>query len=862
MDQGFQAGAEALRRSILSTPIIDNHAHPLLKSSHIAKYPLLTIVTEAHGDALDSSRTSLAHIRAVKQLSEQLGCAATWDAVEAAIAKERRHDYAEWTRKCLSGIECVLVDDGLDHEQAVEPYSYFDQFAPSPSKRILRIEQVAAKFIEFACISQTSAARAFDYAIADFEAELRGAISNPDVVGFKSVICYRTGLDIASGASESEARVAFASIFSQRQSVNATRFTRLNHRALNEFIVHRLAQLIRDSKSTHKKPIQFHTGLGDNDLTLTRSSPAHLQEFARQYPTVPIVLLHSGYPFDREAGYMAAMYENVYADIGEVFPFVNRDGQESIVRHILELCPWEKIIWSTDGHWFPETFYLAIVQMREVFHTVLCKLVQKGDITWKQAIQMVQDMLFNTSNKIYNLGLTLRSQLPESVPSSGATSVTVESQHLLTYLSNAEKPHYIRLCWVDYTGIPRMRVIPSRQVLSALKNTQPLSATVTKGCLGVLQNDVLIPGVGAIGEFRLQPDFSSLHHGPRDGHITIMCDFKEKDGSLVNLCPRTILKRALGLARLQDIELWFGFEIELVLLRRSGNGGYSDHSNDGHAWSTVGAMDHEVVEKVLEPAIQQLDHAGVYVEMLHAESAKGQFEIILPKARAMEAVDTLIFARQVIASCASARGYKMTLHPKPIANACGTAAHAHISIASDDLNAALYESFYAGILSHLRAICAFTCSNMVSYERLRNGVWAGGTWVAWGTQNREAPLRKIENSHWELKCVDGLSNPYIATAVVVLAGLDGVQKGKGLTWRDCTTDPALLSSDERLQLGIEKKLPGSIEDALNALSEDEDLTNLLGADVVERYVAVKEAEVDLMKSMSTEDRRKWIIDRY
>ncbi|KID82847.1 developmental protein FluG [Metarhizium guizhouense ARSEF 977] len=862
MDQGFQAGAEALRRSILSTPIIDNHAHPLLKSSHIDKYPLLTIVTEAHGDALDSSRTSLAHIRAVKQLSEQLGCAATWDDVEIAIAKERRHDYAEWTRKCLSGIECVLVDDGLDHEQAVEPYNYFDQFAPSPSKRILRIEQVAAKFIEFACISQTSAARAFDYAIADFEAELRGAISNADVVGFKSVICYRTGLDIASRASESEARAAFASIFSQRQSVNATRFTKLNHRALNEFIVHRLAQLIRDSKSTHKKPIQFHTGLGDNDLTLTRSSPAHLQEFARQYPTVPIVLLHSGYPFDREAGYMAAMYENVYADIGEVFPFVNRDGQERIVRHILELCPWEKIIWSTDGHWFPETFYLAIVQMREVFHTVLCKLVQKGDITWKQATHMVQDMLFNTSNKIYDLGLTLRSQLPESVPSSGATSATVESQHLLTYLSNAEKPHYIRLCWVDYTGIPRMRVIPSRQVLSTLKNNQPLSATVTKGCLGVLQNDVLIPGVGAVGEFRLQPDFSSLHHGPRDGHITIMCDFKEKDGSLVNLCPRTMLKRALGLARLQDIELWFGFEIELVLLRRSGDGGYSDHNNDGHAWSTVGAMDHEVVEKVLEPAIQQLDHAGVYVEMLHAESAKGQFEIILPKARAMEAVDTLIFARQVIASCASACGYKMTLHPKPIANACGTAAHAHISIASDDLNAALYESFYAGILSHLRAICAFTCSNMVSYERLRNGVWAGGTWVAWGTQNREAPLRKIENSHWELKCVDGLSNPYIATAAVVLAGLDGVQKGKGLTWRDCTTDPALLSSDERLQLGIEKKLPGSIEDALNALSEDEDLTNLLGADVVERYVAVKEAEVDLMKSMSTEDRRKWIMDRY
>ncbi|KHO00415.1 developmental protein FluG [Metarhizium album ARSEF 1941] len=862
MDGGFHVGAEALRRCIQSTPIIDNHAHPLLQHSHADKYPLLTIVTEAHGDALDSSRTSLAHIRAVKQLSEQLGCAATWDAVESAIKQERRRDYAGWTRRCLAGIECVLVDDGLDDEDAVESYTYFDQFAPSPSKRIVRIEQAAARLIENACISQPSPAQAFDLAIANFEAELRNAISDAEVVGFKSVICYRTGLDIASKASELEARSTFADIYTQRQAADAQSFTRLHHRALNEFLVHRLAQLIRDCSSTHKKPIQFHTGLGDNDLTLTRSSPAHLQDFAREYPTVPIILLHSGYPFDREAGYMAAMYGNVYADIGEIFPFINRDGQESVVRHVLELCPWEKIIWSTDGHWFPETYLLSILQMRDVFHTVLCDFVRKGDITWKQATQMVQDMLFNTSNKIYDLGLTMRCRLPKNAQPSGTLPTKFEAQHLLTYLADTEKPHYLRLCWLDYTAMPRMRVIPSRQVLSAMKTNQPLWVTVTKGCLGILQNDTLIPGVGPVGEFQLQPDFSSLRPGPRDGHITVMCDFKEKDGSLVNLCPRTMLKRAIDLARDEHIELLLGFEIELVLLRRPGNGGYSVDSYDGHACSTVGAMDHEVVEKVLEAAIQQLDHAGVYVEMLHAESATGQFEIVLPKARPMEAVDTLIFARQVIASCANASGYKMTLHPKPIANACGTAAHAHISITSDGRNAALYEPFYAGILSHLRAICAFTCSNMVSYERLRNGVWAGGTWVTWGTQNREAPLRKIENSHWELKCVDGLSNPYMAMAAIVLAGLDGVRKGKKLTWADCTRDPASLSSGQRLQLGIDTRLPESIDEALKALVEDGDLTNLLEVDVIKRYVAVKEAEAELMKSMDAKDRRDWILDRY
>jgi hypothetical protein len=128
--------------------------------------------------------------------------------------------------------------------------------------------------------------------------------------------------------------------------------------------------LIRDSPPGQKKPLQFHTGLGDNDLILPTSSPSHLQKFIRLYPTVPIVLLHAGYPFTRETGYLASVYENVYADIGEVFPCVSQDGQERILREILELCPWSKILWSTDGRWFPETYLLAVLQMREVFSTV------------------------------------------------------------------------------------------------------------------------------------------------------------------------------------------------------------------------------------------------------------------------------------------------------------------------------------------------------------------------------------------------------------------------------------------------------------------------------------------------------------
>ncbi|GAB0136190.1 hypothetical protein EsDP_00004502 [Epichloe bromicola] len=889
MDHDFEAGSKALRQLIASTPVIDNHAHPLLKKSHIDRYPLLAIATEAHGDALDSSRTSLAHIRAVKQLSQELGCGETWEAIESAIDKERASEtgYGRWTRRCLSGIECVLVDDGLDNEEAVESYRYFDRFVPSASKRIVRIEQVAAKLIEDACATQDTAEKAFEAAMTDFESALTAAIADGEVVGFKSVICYRTGLDMAPEEDRREAFSAFEGIFAQTRAQNATRtrFTRVDQRPLNQFLVHRLAQAIRDSDEEKKKPIQFHTGLGDNDLTLTRSSPAHLQDFVRQYPTVPIVLLHSGYPFDRETGYMAALYANVYADIGEVFPLVGRDGQENIVRHVLELCPWEKIIWSTDGHWFPETYLLSIGQMRDVFHTVLCEFVSKRDVSWSQASSMVEDMLFNTSNRLYNLGLTLRRRDDDDLTvqtkgniNMGADAAPSQARNLLRSLRAADAPHFIRLYWVDYTGTTRLRVIPSRRAFSLLNSGEPLTAGVTKAALGLLQNDTLTADVTASGQYQLHADPSSLKSGPKPGHSMLMCDYKEDDGSAVDLCPRTMLKTAAERARQRKVEPKFGFEIELVLVRYARSGNYELFDADGHAWSTSRALEHELVGKVLEPAIQQLDAAGVYVEMFHAESAKGQFEIVLPPASPVEAVDTLVFARQVLSACASAHGYRMTLHPKPFADACGTAAHAHISLASpdddddddddDDADAdtvasrAVYESFYAGILSHLRAICAFTYSNLVSYERVQDGVWAGGTWVTWGTQNRETPLRKIEGSHWEVKCIDGLANPYLAMAALLVAGVNGMAKKERLVWGDCASDPATLLWEERLNLGINSNLPASIEEALVCLDKDEEISALLGHDLVQRYIAVKKAETRLLKGMDPKARKKWIMDRY
>jgi len=184
---------------------------------------------------------------------------------------------------------------------------------------------------------------------------------------------------VLAAADEDAARRAFGDIIANFALLD---FERLQEVSLNDLVVHRTATLIRDCAARQKKPIQFHTGLGDNDITLSKASPSHLQGFIRAYPTVPIVLLHASYPFTREAGYLASVYENVYADIGEVFPALSQDGQERVLRQILELCPWSKVIWSSDGHWFPETYLLANMQMREVFATVGYLCVRTGYLSW------------------------------------------------------------------------------------------------------------------------------------------------------------------------------------------------------------------------------------------------------------------------------------------------------------------------------------------------------------------------------------------------------------------------------------------------------------------------------------------------
>jgi hypothetical protein len=297
-----------------------------------------------------------------------------------------------------------LFDDGLGGvAEMAEEVKWHDQYTRSPSKRIVRLEVEGQNILQDILVANDNSPLSIDILcntfLEEFTTYMNDTAVDDHVVGYKSVACYRTGLDIdPMPCSADELHECLASVSEQFKEKGSIRF---EHKALNDHLV----KIVLDIAGKCKKPIQFHTGLGDNDITLTKSSPAHMQPIIKAFPETIFVLLHSSYPYTRDAGYLTSVYKNVYLDFGEIFPFISADGQRTVVHQVLELAPTNKILWSTDAAWWPERFYLATAQARQVMYEVLASFVGKGDLTEDQAVSIVKMAFFENANRIYMLGL-------------------------------------------------------------------------------------------------------------------------------------------------------------------------------------------------------------------------------------------------------------------------------------------------------------------------------------------------------------------------------------------------------------------------------------------------------------------------
>jgi glutamine synthetase len=271
-------------------------------------------------------------------------------------------------------------------------------------------------------------------------------------------------------------------------------------------------------------------------------------------------------------------------------------------------------------------------------------------------------------------------------------------------------------------------------------------------------------------------------------------------------------------------------------------------------------LSHEVIADL----IPTLDAMGLDVQMFHAESGPGQFEVSIRHGGALGAADRHILLREAVRGVAIRHGLAASFAAKPFPDKVGSGNHLHLSLWKNGRNL-LYErddplhlsregyKWVGGLLAHIHGLCALTIPSVNSYQRLRPHYWAGA-YACYGRDNREAAVRVItprrgaDSMNVELKTVDGSANPYLALAGAIAAGLEGLRRGLD-PGQPVDGDPGLLSEDERARRGI-TPVPARLIDAVEALRRDSVLLDALGPDLARSYMAVRMGEWDALKDLS------------
>ncbi|MGB6764424.1 MAG: amidohydrolase family protein [Mycobacterium sp.] len=271
-----------------------------------------------------------------------------------------------------AGVSDWLVDTG--YAEGVAGVAQVAELSASPAHEVVRLEQVA----------EQAAHAEGDYASAFEEILHRRAAT---AVGTKSILAYRGGFD-GDLTEPSAAEVATAAA---RWRDNGG--TRLADRVLLRFGLHEALRV--------GKPLQIHVGFGDRDCDLHKANPLHLLDFLRRSGDTPIVLLHC-YPYEREAGYLAQAFNNVYLDGGLSVNHLGARAPAFIAR-LLELAPLRKIVYSSDGFGPAELHYLGTTLWRNGIHRVLSAFVDDGDWSAADAMRVVDLIARDNAARVYRL---------------------------------------------------------------------------------------------------------------------------------------------------------------------------------------------------------------------------------------------------------------------------------------------------------------------------------------------------------------------------------------------------------------------------------------------------------------------------
>ena len=367
-------------------PILDQHCHPLLRDGITFGVVDYQRFFSESGEAEMHQRhapTTIFFRWALKELAAFLGCAPTVEAVLAARAAVGHEALAPRMFRA-AGLGMLLVDHGYQTGDSLSHAELAAQL-PCPLASILRLETLAQDLI----VRHDT----FDQVIDGFVATVEGARAAGHV-GLKSIVAYRTGLAVCD-TPRSEAAAGFAPL---RERAKRAGRVRLADKPLNDYLVHRALEIAARAEM----PVQFHTGFGDGDLDLLAANPLHLRPIIEGYPRVPLVLLHASYPYVREQGYLAAIYPNVYADLGLAVPYVAANIP-ALLRDAFALAPTSKLLFSTDAYSIPDIFWIAARWGRRGLATVLGEMIELGALTSDEALGIAGGILGGNAARLYGL---------------------------------------------------------------------------------------------------------------------------------------------------------------------------------------------------------------------------------------------------------------------------------------------------------------------------------------------------------------------------------------------------------------------------------------------------------------------------
>lgn len=427
------------------------------------------------------------------------------------------------------------------------------------------------------------------------------------------------------------------------------------------------------------------------------------------------------------------------------------------------------------------------------------------------------------------------------------------SQHQENVLRTIEDNdvRFIRLWFTDVIGALKSVALAPAEVEAAFEEGLGFDGSSIDGYTRAQESDML-----------LKPDASTFQllpwRGMDEPTARMFCDVLTPDGEPSAADPRHILRKQVERAAQMGFTCYTHPEVEFFLLRNDELGpdgepqpvdraGYFDHVPGG------------VSQNFRRRAVTMLEAVGIPVEFSHHENGPGQNEIDLRYAEVLESADNIMTLRTVVKEVALMLNSYATFMPKPFSKFAGSGMHTHFSLFEGEENAfyepgaefqlsSIARKFIAGILKHAPEFTAITNQFVNSYKRL----WAGGevpAYVSWGHNNRSALMRvplykpnKRDSARVEYRGIDSATNPYLSYAVLLGAGLEGIEKDYELA-PATTDDISALTSNERRVLGYEP-LPGTLHDALRLLSESELMPEILGEHVFSSFLRNKEAEWD------------------